>query len=528
MILGMFASFFFLLLRIYQLQVVGGKENRFLADNNRIQKKKIEAPRGLVLDRNGQIIADNQPVYLLEKEIGKKETVSREEALKLQAEKEDGFLKVGLKRNYPYNEIFAHSIGYLSEVTEEEFKQKKLELKGYSLGSLIGRVGLEAQYEELLKGRDGSEIIEVNTQGKIIRRLGRILPIPGKILTSSLDLRLQEVAAKEMAGKKGAIIATNPQNGEVLAFYSSPSYDPNLFLSEKDEEIVKIINDEENRPLLNRVIGGLYQPGSTFKIVTSLAGLEEGKITPLTLINDPGIIYIGSFSYSNWYYTSYGGKEGDINIEKALARSTDTFFYKLGEMLGIEKINFWAEKFHLDKVFGIDIPGEVSGFIATPEWKMRVKGEPWFLGNTYHMSIGQGDLDLTPLGVNLMAAVVASNGKICTPRMLKIEAENTPYGPDCREVGLEEKYLEVVKKGMVKACSEGGTGWPLFGFTPQVACKTGTAETGDGKTTHAWFSVFAPVDNPEITLTVLVEKGGEGSSVAGPIAKAILQEYFRE
>jgi penicillin-binding protein 2 len=526
MVFLVFAFFAVLLSRLYQLQVINGKDNRFLADNNRIQRKRIEAPRGLILDRNNEVIAENQPVYLLEKEVDKKETVSREEALSLQSRAEDKNLKISLKRNYPHKELFAHAVGYLSEVTEEEFTEKKLELKGYGLGSLIGRVGLEAQYEELLKGKDGSELVEVDTQGRIIRRMGRVLPLPGKVLTTALDKNLQEVAAKEMAGKKGAVIASNPQNGEILVFFSSPSYDPNLFLNDERQELGQIIGDEKNRPLLNRVIGGLYQPGSTFKIVTSIAGLEEGKITPQTLINDPGVIYIGSFSYSNWYYTSYGGKEGDINVEKALARSTDTYFYKLGEMIGIEKLNYWAEKFNLDKAFGIDMPGELAGFIATPEWKMKAKGESWFLGNTYHMSIGQGDIDLTPLGVNLMTAVVASGGKICTPRMLKIEAENTPYQADCREIGIKRQYLQVVKKGMFLACQEGGTAWPFFGFQPQVACKTGTAETGDGKTTHAWFTVFAPLENPEIVLTVLVEKGGEGSSVAGPIAKEILKKYF--
>jgi len=527
MLLILFATFALLLARLYQLQVADGKTNRFLADNNRIQRKKINAPRGLILDRNNEVIAENQPLYFLEKELGKKETVSRDDALKLQATGEDKNFKIGLRRNYLYQEMFAHAIGYLNEVTKEEFDKEKLELKGYDLGSLTGRVGLEAQYEELLKGREGSELVEVNTQGEIIRRMGMILPLPGKALTTALDKRLQETAVREMAGKKGAVIASNPKNGEILVFYSSPSYDPNLFLAEDKKDLSQIISDEKNRPLLNRVIGGLYQPGSTFKIVTSIAGLEEGKITPKTLINDPGIIFVGAFSYSNWYYTSYGGKEGEINLEKALARSTDTYFYKLGEMLGIERLNYWVDRFHLNKAFGIDIPGEVAGFIATPEWKMKAKGEAWFLGNTYHMSIGQGDLDLTPLGVNLMTAAVANESKICTPRMLKIGAENTPYEADCREIGVQKEYLEVVKKGMIKACSEGGTGWPFFNFQPQVACKTGTAETGDGKTTHAWFTVFAPAADPEITLTVLVEKGGEGSSVAGPIAKEILKEYFK-
>jgi len=311
--------------------------------------------------------------------------------------------------------------------------------------------------------------------------------------------------------------------------YSSPSYDPNLFSSGgNSDEILKLISDEANRPLLNRAIAGLFAPGSTFKIVTALAALEEGKITPQTQITDPGIIKIGDFEYRNWYFTSFGRTEGEVNLAKALARSVDTYFYKVGEMVGIEKLNFWAEKFGVKNKTGLDLPGELAGFMANPEWKEKTKGERWFLGNTYHIAIGQGDLALTPLQVNQITSTVASEGKICRPRMLKLGAENTPYEAECRDLGVKKEFWQAIKKGMVEACAEGGTGYPFFGFTPQVACKTGTAETGDDKTSHAWFTAFAPADNPEIVLTVLVEKGGEGSSVAAPIAKEILEKYFKD
>lgn len=525
LLLIVFAVFF---LRLFQLQIVDGKTNRFLAENNRIARIKIEAPRGLILDRRGEILAKNEPVYVLqEKETDKGQTITRQEALLLQSEGNDAELRIKLRRLYPQREVFSHVIGYLGEVTEKELKEGKMDLKGYRQGNLLGRVGLEAAYEEELAGREGSEVVEVDTQGKIIRRMGRILPSAGKTLTLAIDKKVQEVAAKAMEGKRGAVVAANPQTGEILAFYSSPSFDPTLFSPEGDrDELVGIINDETNRPLLNRVIAGLFAPGSTFKIVTSIAGLEEEKITARTLINDPGVITVGDFKYHNWYFTSYGKTEGEVDLAKALARSTDTYFYKLGEMTGIEKIVSWAEKFGVNKKTGIDLPGELAGFIATPEWKKRVKGESWFLGNTYHIAIGQGDLSLTPLAVNQVMAVIASGGKICQPRMLRLGAENTPYEAECREVGIKKEYLKAVEKGLIAACSEGGTGWPFFGFKPQVACKTGTAEIGEEDKTHAWFTVYAPVDNPEIVLTVLVERGGEGSSVAGPIAKEILEEYF--
>jgi len=311
-----------------------------------------------------------------------------------------------------------------------------------------------------------------------------------------------------------------------LILYSSFSFDPNLFIKSDSSEVLRIINDETKRPLFNRAISGIYPPGSTFKIVTAVAGLEEGKITPQTLIADTGIITVGAYKYTNWYFTQYGKTEGEINLEKAIGRSTDTFFYKLGEMVGAEKLIEWARRFGLDKSFGLDLPGEAAGFIGTPEWKEKVKKESWFLGNTYHLAIGQGDLALTPLGVNLMTAAIANGGKVCVPRILRIGEKNTFYKEECRDLGIKRETLETVKRGMVKACASGGTGWPFFDFKPEVACKTGTAETGDGKTTHAWFTVFAPVENPEIVLTVLVEKGGEGSGVAAPIAKEILKKYF--
>lgn len=534
-ILSLTIFFIFLIFfgRAFQLQVVEGKQNRFLAENNRIRRMVIEAPRGMIFERHQQPLAVNVPDYFIAGKDEIKESISRDEALKLQAEKNDSNLRVVFKREYLKGEIFSHLLGYLGEVSEKELVEEKLDLKGYSVGNLLGRSGAEAQYEDLLKGHNGSELVEVDTQGKIFRRAGKILPDSGKNLILAVDGRLQEFAVEiynkvtENKGK-GAIIATNPKNGEVLLLYSSPSFDNNIFLQrDKELELLKLINDEADRPLINRVIAGRYPPGSTFKIVTSIAGLEEGKITPNTLINDPGVIVVNDYKYANWYFTSHGATEGEVSLKKAIARSVDTYFYKVGEFLGAEKLIKWAKIFGLDGIYGIDLPGETAGFIATPEWKEKNRNEKWFLGNTYHMAIGQGDVAITPLADNLMTAVVANGGKICTPRILRIGSENTPYREECRQLPIRKEYLDEVKKGMVAACLPGGTS-SIFAQLPfSVACKTGTAETGEGKTTHAWFTVFAPVDDPQIVLTVLVEKGGEGSSVSAPIAKEILKEYFK-
>ena len=512
----------FLLARLFFLQILQKNKYGTLANENRIQKIKTAGPRGIITDRHGEILARNIPQFQI-KNNQEVEIIDRDRALVLQTTGQDNKLFINLVRDYPQGEIFGHVTGYLGEVSEEEVRSgQELKVKGYGMVELIGRTGIEQFYETELRGVEGGELVEVDTTGKVLRRVGRVEPVPGKNLTLALDADLQRIAAEQMQGKKGAVVATNPQTGEVLVLYSSPSYDPNYFVAKRSEAaVLGLINDFQNRPLFNRAIAGLYPPGSTFKIVTSAAGLEEGKITKNTLINDPGVITVAGYKYSNWYFTGYGRTEGDVNVVKALKRSVDTYYYKLGEMLGANKIADWSKKFKLDKTFGLDLDGELAGFVPTPDWKLKATGESWFLGNTYHYAIGQGDLALTPLGVNMMSSAIANNGKICKPRMLKNEGSQ----PDCQEVGLKKETIEIIKEGMLEACAEGGTAYPFFNFTPTVACKTGTAEylNSEGKMkTHAWFTAFAS----DIVITVLVEDGGEGSSVAAPIAKEVLKKYF--
>src|SRR5581483_2009564 len=303
--------------------------------------------------------------------------------------------------------------------------------------------------------------------------------------------------------------------GAVLAIYSNPSFDPNFFANKNSVEINKIINSP-GLPLFNRFLDGLYHPGSTFKIVTSTAALEEGKIDEDYTYKDEGFISLNSYKYYNWYFSEYGKTEGEINLVRAIARSTDTFFYKVGEMVGINDLANWARKFGLDKTTGVDLPGETNGIIPDPAWKRQTKGELWFLGDTYNVSIGQGDVAITPLSANVLTSVIANGGRLCRPYV------NEKLGSKCELLGLKEKSIDLIKEGMVQACSTGGTGFPFFDFKPQVACKTGTAETGDNEKTHAWFTAFAPVDDPKIVVDVIVEKAGQGSEVAAPIAKEIM------
>jgi len=428
--------------------------------------------------------------------------ISREKALFLEAQGREAELLVEVGRDYPFSQSLAHVLGYLGQASPEEVEKRERKL-----GDLVGRTGIEEEHDLPLRGQDGGELLEVDTNGVTLRRIGHQEPIPGEDLTLTIDIALQEAAFRTLEGKKGAVVAQDPETGEILALVSSPSFDPDYL-----EEALQ----DKRLPMFNRAISGAYPPGSTFKVVTAAAGLEEGKITADSKIEDKGVIVVGTYRYANWYFTQYGKTEGVIDLVKAIKRSTDTFFYKVGEFVGAQKLVAWGKAFGLGQKTGIDLPGEAPGFLPDPS------GARWFLGNTYHLSIGQGALGLTPLQVNQMAAVIASGGKLCQPYLIKTD-KVTP----CQDVGLKEETIRLITEGMKEACSPGGTAFPFFDFTPQVACKTGTAEFGDpAGRTHAWLMAFAPFDNPEIVVTALVEAGGEGSYVAAPVVKKVMEAWF--
>jgi len=508
-------GFLILVGRLLELTIIKGAYFRSLSEENRIRRIPISAPRGRILARAGEELVGNKEV--------KKRIIFNPES---------GYEKVDFKvgdpqdetitewvRDYKLAESFAHVSGYLGQTSQEEVGtvDPLCPEKGpRKSGGWVGRTGLEAYYECRLSGVDGEELVEVDTTGKRVRTLGKKDPTSGQDITTSIDFSLQREAANALGNKKGAVVALSG-TGEVLALHSYPSFDPNLFVTKGKEQEISALLKNPDEPFFDRAIGGLYHPGSVFKPFVAIAAVEEGRVDENFYYEDPGVITIGRFSYSNWYFNQYGGKEGKIGLVRAIARSTDTFFYKVGEMLGVDEIVKWAHRFGLDEATGLDLPGEVSGLVPSPEWKLRVKGERWFLGNTYHMAIGQGDIALTPIEVGRATLGVAT-GELCEPKIVG--------DTNCREIELGDKSVEMVKEGMQDACLSGGTGFTFFDFEPSVACKTGTAETSLEGQSHAWFSVFAPVDFPQISLTVLVEKGGEGSKVAGPIARRIFDFWF--
>lgn len=473
-----------------RLMVIKGKYYQGLARQNKMEEIVIPAPRGKIFDRKGRMVAESIE---------------------------------GVKRKYEYGESLSSVTGYVGKVNEEEMRNNKCKVKMRG-ESLIGRGGIEEFFDCDLRGKDGKSLMEVDAKGRAMREQGRLEAEEGKRIDLSIDAYWQKKIYEMLDGKKAVVVISEVDTGKLLVMVSSPAFDANLFSYERDNMAIKsYLEDKNNLPMLNRAIMANYHPGSVFKIVTATAGLETGVVSKTTLIEDTGIIKIGEYSYANWLWNKRGATDGMVDMEKALKRSNDIYFYKLGGLLGADNMKDWAGKFGLGKKTGIELTGEITGLIPDENWKIKTKKEKWFLGNSYHMAIGQGDVNVTPLQINEMTGVVASGGKRCRPSLLKESRV------DCEKLSISRDSLEIVKRGMLAACKEGGTAWPLFNFKTEIACKTGTAEVGDGtKDTHAWLTAFAPADNPEVVITVLVERGGEGSDAAAPIVGDILKEWFEE
>lgn len=508
-------SFGGFLIRLIFLQIVSGARLAQKAEQNRLKILPTIASRGVIYDRNGIILARN--------------TTSG--------------------REYPLGSALAHLIGFVGEANEEE-----LNVFALSPGSLVGKMGIEREEDKVLRGFNGGTLVETDASGHTLRQLSQKEAIVGQDLHLFIDVDLQKRAGQILAGQKGAIIASTADS-KILLLASSPAFDPNLFSKniyskvkdgDKEKELEKVLNSPD-RKIFNRAIAGLYPPASTFKIVTTTAGLETGVIDKTETIEDTGEIRVGKFRYGNWYFDQYGKKEGQVDIIKALKRSNDIYFYKVGERLGVTRLSNWAKAFGLGKITNIPLAGEEAGLVPDENWKKTVKHEQWYLGDTYIMAIGQGDLQTTPIQVHQMMALIANNGASCAPKIV-----NDGVKQDCRQLPISQEVIKVVQEGLKEACADGGTGWPFFNFKIKtdkikidgvnyfrkdtdavdevripVACKTGTAEFGHPEDkTHAWFTVFAPVENPEIVVTVLLEEAGQGSDKAGPLAKQILQTWF--
>ncbi len=565
------APAFFLLLffgiifvRLFYLQVLRKDYYAGLSDQNRTRTESVAAPRGIITDRFGRPLVANSPSFkIIEEGHGpdaskggnRVKLLTQDQALKLISEGKP--VKNDVLREYLYKEAFAHSVGYVGQISADEAILPAF--SDYAISDFVGKAGLEKEYESTLHGKNGRKLYEVDSRGLKLRELGTDAPVAGKSLATTLDRDIGVSVAKAFANvQRGAAVVSDPRDGGILAIFSSPSFDPNLFTHPASykaggqyKKVENILLDGNGQPLLDRSISGAYPPGSTFKLITAIAALERGTIKPDTEIEDTGILKVGNFSFGNWYFLQYGRREGELNVVGAIKRSNDIFFYKTAEKTGVDNVSSWANEFGLGERLNIDLPQEAAGTVPTKKWKEKQMGEQWYLGDTYNYGIGQGFLLTTPLQVNMFTSVFANGGKLFQPHMLlgknKVLKENF----------IKKENIDLVRKGMEQSCDTGGVAWPFFNFKVsakgwsasgrkidnkdffldssgsakmvrvKVACKTGTAEIG-GKDTkpHAWITVFAPFNNPEIVVTVLVENGGEGSSVAGPIAKKILTDYF--
>src|SRR3989344_2911711 len=494
-------GFFILITRLIDLQIIEGTYYRSLTEGNRIRRIEIDSPRGKILARGGEVLVGNRDIkkmIVFDDKTGFQKVIFPDE-------KNQDLIVTEWIREYHLKDDFAHLSGFLNEVKAEELNRVKAECpeKGpLKLGALVGRGGLEEKYDCSLRGFSGEEFIEVDADGSIVRILGKREPKKGNDIKTSIDINLQKKVAEVLKESKftqtksGALVITDG-NGNVLALYSFPSFDPNVFEQGNPEKISSILN-EETQPMINRVISGRFLPGSIYKPIVAISALEEKIIDENYTFDDRGVITIntlyGNFTYKNWYFSQYGKTEGKIGLVRAIARSTDTFFYKLGEIIGVEKLNEWSHKFGLNQETGIDLPAEIVGTVPSPIWKLREKGEKWFLGNTYHLAIGQGDIALTPIGIHSAIAAIASDGKYCQPKVVSsIEQSNGQLAIfQCKNLNVSKENIKVVKQGMIAACSSGGTGFPFFDFKQKfgidVACKTGTAETGTIKNPHSWFT----------------------------------------
>lgn len=583
MIIAKLVLLLFIILRLYYLQVYQADKYKMMADENRISTRLLIPPRGVIYDRNGVMIASNKQNFqamivaeqtpdvqktldefkkvmpLSEEEEARikkdlkrnrsfvpikiKDNLSWEEISKIQLKAPDLqgiYIDEGLSRDYPYGESMAHILGYVSSVTEKEAKMDEdslLKLPEFK----IGKSGIEKLFEKDLRGKGGSLKLEVNAFGRVMKEIERIDGVSGKSLSLTIDSRLQQKAYElfKEQDQSGAAVVLDVRTGEILAFVSAPSYDPNAMSKGLSNQEWKELISNERNPLSNKAISGQYSPGSTFKTIVALAALESGIVRPETRFGCTGQMFLGNHAFHCWRRTGHGS----LNVIEALMHSCDIFFYEAAQRIGIERIANMARRFGLGSPINIGLENEKSGLIPDKEWKKKRFGESWQQGETVIAGIGQGYVLTTPLQLATMVARIANGGYEVKPTFTKVSDTS-----QIKKIRISSEYLDIVKQGMYDVVNvPGGTAYRShFNINGQeMAGKTGSTQVRrismkERQTRilrqdelawkyrdHALFIAFAPYDNPKYGIAVLVEHGGGGSSVAAPIASAILQEAIK-
>ena len=580
---------FILLMRFIYLQLVRHEYFQTMAESNRIAVVPIVPNRGLILDRNGVVLARNYSGYTLEiasrkvadleatinelstlvdiqpkdrKRFKKllaesrnfdtlpiRNRLSDEEVARFAAQRyrfPGVEIKARLFREYPYGAGTSHLIGYIGRINEKDVEQlEEDDIASNYLGSdYLGKTGIEQSYEKELHGTTGFEQVEVDAGGRAVRALSRTAPKSGNDLMLTLDAKLQEVAEQAFGNYRGALVAIDPSNGDILAFISKPGYDPNLFIDGIDTENWDALNNSPDVPLNNRALRGQYPPGSTIKPFMALTGLYYKERTPSYTINDPGYYTLpgNRHQYRDWK----AGGHGRVDMFKSIVISCDTYYYGLANELGVDNIHSYLSQFGFGKKTGVDMEGEVSGLLPSTEWKMKRHNQIWYPGDTVSVGIGQGYNLVTPLQLASATATLANDGIAYKPHFVKHVQRPIGNAPDSEpiptlDMHINPEHIDLVKRAMEAVTQPGGTAaGASAGASYRMAGKTGTAQVvgmkqgekydaskiSEYNRDHAWFIAFAPVEKPRIALAVLVENGGHGGSIAAPIARKALDYYL--
>ncbi|MEJ2898104.1 penicillin-binding protein 2 [Acinetobacter sp. NS-4] len=570
--IGIVAFFLLLLVARYAyLQLMHFNEFSTASDQNRIRLQPLAPARGYIYDRNGILLADNYPVFsatmsradvqdidgtvqrltpilsLTQEDIDrfssriKTSKKTERVSLKLNLTETDiakfsevkfqfpGVnIETQMTRYYPHGELFAHVIGYVGRINDKELKSIDKDL--YAGTNLIGKIGVEKSYEELLHGLPGNESVEADAHGNVLRNLGRKEPVRGNDLYLSIDYGLQVTATEQLAGRRGAIVALNPKTGEILALVSSPSFNPNLFVTGISSTDYSALRDNIDQPLYNRAVQGAYPPGSTIKPMFGLGGLHYNIVDWNTAILDPGYFSLpgDSHRFRDWRKSGHGA----VNLHKAQVVSCDTYYYILAYRMGIEKMNAWMRQFGFSQKTGVDLPSESTGLYPSPDWKMRTRKSKWLKGETISVSIGQGAFTATPLQLAMATAITANQGAHITPHVLRESHGAKPYtahnAPDGKIQfnGKPEDWIKM-RDAMIDVI-ETGTGRGIRTPLYHIAGKTGTAQVksiaqgkkyneallSERQLDHGLFIGFAPAENPEIAVAIVWENGKHGGSAA--------------
>jgi penicillin-binding protein 2 len=572
------AAFILLFARLFYLQIIEGEELRRLSENNCIRLETIDPQRGLIYDRNGKLLVDNRPSFdlsiVLKDALPIEQTIARlarytttpekKFAEKLKEKKGLMFYRPVLlkqdigrdalgaievhrfdlpgvvvsvkpRRHYIHKQLAAHMLGYLGEINSTELKSGLY--PECRAGDFIGKFGAEKTYDSLLRGRRGGRQVEANVKGQVVKVLKTVNAVSGNNLFLTIDLNLQKKAEELLLGKAGAAIAIDPRTGQILALASSPAFDQNAFVNGMTHKQWRSLISNPFRPMENKALQGEYPPASTYKIVTAMAGLEEGAIDENTSFYCPGYYKYGGREYRCWKK----GGHGKVEIVKAISESCDVFFYQVGLRLGVDKLARYAQGCGLGALTGIQLDHEAHGLVPTAAWKKRRTGVSWQKGETLSVAIGQGYNLATPLQMLMLISSIANGGIRLNPLILK--NVKTPEGkiifePDFQAVGklpVSRKTLSIVKKGLWEVVNGNrGTarGSRVKGI--EISGKTGTAQVVSRNEndrplhlkSHAWFVAYAPSAAPQIAISVIVEHGEHGSSAAAPIAKGLIEIYL--